>query len=412
MEVLFQRCAGLDVHAKTVVACLLREDGKTTRTFSTMTDDLLALSDWLVAEGCTHAAIESTGVYWRPVFNLLEGLIEVILVNARHIKAVPGRKTDVKDSEWLADLLRHGLLKASFIPPLAIREVRELTRYRQTLIGDQAAIANRLQRLIESGNVKLGQVASDCLGVSGRMMLRQLAAGESQAEKLASLARGQLKKKEAELKRALQGRLTAAQRFVLGELLDRYEEQEQAIAKVNEAIKREVDESPDPFVAKAVELVETIPGVGRRVAEVVVAEIGVRMAQFPSPSHLASWAGVCPGNQESGGKRKSGKTTKGNASLRRALVQAAWAATHTKATYLSAQYRRMVKRKGRKRALVAVAHTILTIIYHVIERQEPYRELGGDYFEKQKTEDQCRRLVRQLEALGMKVTVEAQRPAA
>jgi transposase len=412
MEVWYRCCAGLDVHAKTVVACLMKGSAKTTRTFSTITDELLALSDWLLEQGCTHVAIESTGVYWRPVFNLLEGLLEVILVNARHIKAVPGRKTDVKDSEWLADLLRHGLLKASFIPPLEIRELRELTRYRQTLIGDQAAIANRIQRLIESGNVKLGQVASDCLGVSGRLMLRRLAEGEDNAQTLASLARGQLKKKEAELRRALSGRMTVAQRFVLGELLDRYEEQEKAIARVNEEIKREVENSPDPFVAKAVELLETIPGVGRQEAEAVVSEMGVKMEKFPSERHLASWVGLCPGNEESAGKRKSGKTTKGNQSLRTALVQAAWAATHTKKTYLSAQYYRLVKRKGRKKALVAVAHSILIIMYHIIERQEKYQELGGDYFEKQKSEDHCRRLVRQLEALGMKVTVEAHRPAA
>jgi transposase len=338
--------------------------------------------------------------------------LEVILVNARHIKAVPGRKTDVKDSEWVADLLRHGLLKASFIPPLEIRQLRELTRYRQTLIRDQAAITNRIQRLIESGNVKLGQVASDCLGVSGRLILRRLAEGEGNAPRLASLARGKLRKKEVELKRALNGRLTAAQRFVLGELLDRYEEQEKAIAKVNEEIKREVENSPDPFIAKAVKLLETIPGVGRQVAEVVVSEMGVKMEKFPSERHLASWVGLCPGNEESAGKRKSGKTTKGNQSLRTALVQGAWAATHTKNTYLSAQYHRLVKRKGRKKALVAVAHSMVIIMYHIIGRQEKYQELGGDYFEKQKSEDHCRRLVRQLEALGMKVTVEAHRPAA
>ena len=412
MEVLYRCCAGLDVHAKTVVACLIQDGRKQTRTFSTMTDELLTLLDWLVAEGCTHVAIESTGVYWRPVFNLLEGQVAVILVNARHIKAVPGRKTDVKDSEWLADLLRHGLLKASFIPPVEIRELRELTRYRQTLIRDQAAIANRVQRLIESGNIKLGQVASDCLGLSGRLILRQLADGEGNVQKLALLARGKLKKKEAELRRAVSGRLTAAQRFVLRELLDRYEEQERAIAKVNEEIKREVEASPDPFVSKAVELLQTIPGIGRQVAEVVISEMGVKMEKFPSERHLSSWVGLCPGNDESAGKRRSGKTSKGNQSLRTALVQAAWAATHTKESYLSAQYRRLVKKKGRKKALIAVAHTIVVIIYHAIGRQEGYRELGGDYFEKQRSKGQCQRLIRQLEGLGMKVTVEEQRPAA
>jgi transposase len=327
MEILYRCCAGLDVHVKTVVACLIKEGKRTTRTYSTMTDDLLALLDWLVAEGCTHVAIESTGVYWRPVFNLLEGHLEVILVNARHIKAVPGRKTDVKDSEWLAELLRHGLLKASFIPPAEIRELRELTRYRQTLVKDQAAIANRIQRIIESGNIKLGQVASDCLGVSGRRMLRALADGETDGERLALLAQGRLKQKQAELARALSGRLSSAQRFVLSELLDRYGELEAALAKVNEVIEREVARGHDPLVREAVELLQTIPGVGRLVAEVIVAEIGVEMSRFGSEKHLSSWAGMCPGNNESAGKQKSGKTRKGSKSLRAALVQAAWAAT-------------------------------------------------------------------------------------
>jgi transposase len=406
MEILYRCCAGLDVHVKTVVACLIKEGKRTTRTYSTMTDDLLALLDWLVAAGCTHVAIESTGVYWRPVFNLLEGHLEVILVNARHIKAVPGRKTDVKDSEWLAELLRHGLLKASFIPPAEIRELRELTRYRQTLVKDQAAIANRIQRIIESGNIKLGQVASDCLGVSGRRMLRALADGETDGEKLALLAQGRLKQKQAELARALSGRLSSAQRFVLSELLDRYGELEAALAKVNEAIEREVAKGHDPLVREAVELLQTIPGVGRLVAEVIVAEIGVEMSRFGSEKHLSSWAGMCPGNNESAGKQKSGKTRKGSKSLRAALVQAAWAATHTKGTYLAAQYRRLVRRKGRKKALVAVGHSILVIVYHVLMCKQSYQELGGDYFEKHQRETYCHRLVKQLESLGMRVTLE------
>jgi transposase len=406
MEILYRCCAGLDVHVKTVVACLIKEGKRTTRTYSTMTDDLLALLDWLVAAGCTHVAIESTGVYWRPVFNLLEGHLEVILVNARHIKAVPGRKTDVKDSEWLAELLRHGLLRASFIPPAEIRELRELTRYRQTLVKDQAAIANRIQRIIESGNIKLGQVASDCLGVSGRRMLRALADGETDGEKLALLAQGRLKQKQAELARALSGRLSSAQRFVLSELLDRYGELEAALAKVNEAIEREVAKGHDPLVREAVELLQTIPGVGRLVAEVIVAEIGVEMSRFGSEKHLSSWAGMCPSNNESAGKQKSGKTRKGSKSLRAALVQAAWATTHTKGTYLAAQYRRLVRRKGRKKALVAVGHSILVIVYHVLMCKQSYQELGGDYFEKHQRETYCHRLVKQLESLGMRVTLE------
>ena len=406
MEALYHCCCGLDVHARTVVACLIKDGRKQTRTFSTMTDDLLVLSDWLSGEGCTHVAIESTGVYWKPVFNLLEGVLEVVLVNARHVKAVPGRKTDVRDCEWLADLLRHGLLKASFIPPLEIRELRELTRYRQTLVREQVSVANRVQRIIESGNIKLGQVASDVLGVSGRLMLRAVSEGETDGVKLATLARGKLKQKETELQRALSGRLSPAQRFVLRELLDRYEELEAAIARASQQIKQEVARCTDPFVAEAVELLQTIPGVGERVAEVIISEIGVEMGHFPSDRHLASWGGMCPGNNESAGKQRSGRTTKGNIYLRTALVQAAWAASHTKETYLAAQYQRLVRRKGKNRALVAVGHSILVIIYHVLSRRKSYRELGGDYFDKRNVEVQRKRLVRQLESLGLKVTLE------
>jgi transposase len=406
MEIIHPYCCGLDVHAKTVVACLIKLGRKQTRTFSTMTDDLLRLSDWLTAEGCTHVAIESTGVYWKPVFNILEGVLEVVLVNAHHVKAVPGRKTDVKDCEWLADLLRHGLLRSSFIPPLEIRELRELTRYRQTLIKEAASVANRVQKLAESGNIKLSQVASDALGLSGRAMLRALAEGERDAAKLAAMARGRLKAKKAELERALEGRLTAAQRFVLSELLQRYDELEAAIARVSAQITQEVAKSTDPFVPQALKLLKTIPGVGERIAEVIISEIGVEMSRFATDGHLSSWAGMCPGNNESAGKRRSGKTTKGSVYLGAALVQAAWAASHTKQTYLAAQYRRLVKRLGKKKALVAVGHSLLVIVYHVLKSRASYQELGGDYFDRQHTEAQRARLIRKLETLGLKVTVE------
>lgn len=406
MEVIYQSCAGLDVHAKTVVACLSGNGTKQVRTFSTMTDDLLLLSDWLAAAGCQQVAMESTGVYWKPVFNLLEGVMPVILVNAQHVKAVPGRKTDVRDCEWLCDLLRHGLLKASFIPPFEIRELRELTRYRQTLVKEQARLANRVQRLLEGANIKLGQVASDVLGVSGRLMLKQLAEGETDARKLASLARGRLKEKQTELGRALNGRLTTAQRFVLRELMARVEELDAALTRVNQAIEQEVETSENPFMGKAIELLQTIPGIGERVAQVIVSEIGVEMKRFPSAGHLSSWAGMCPGNHQSGGKRKSGKTTKGNVYLRTALVQAAWAATHKKETYLAAQYRRLVKRLGKQRALVAVGHSILVIVYHVLSNKVSYQELGADYFDHQNVKHQRNLLIRKLESLGVKVTVE------
>lgn len=407
MEVLYNCCCGLDVHARTVVACLLKSGQKEVRTFGTMTDDLLHLSDWLVQVGCTHVAIESTGVYWKPVFNLLEGLLAVILVNARHVKAVPGRKTDVKDCEWLADLLRHGLLQASFIPPLPIRELRELTRYRQTLVRERADGANRIQKLIESANIKLGQVASDALGHSGRAMLRALAAGETDPTKLADLAQRRLQRKKPELRRALESRLTPMQRFVLGELLRRYDELEAALERVEAQLRQEVAHNADPFVAEAVQQLDTITGVGAQVAQTIVAEIGVDMSRFATHRHLASWAGMCPGNHESAGKRKSGRTTKGNTYLRTALIQAAWAAAHSKNTYLAAQYQRLVKRMPKKKALVAVGHSILVIAYHLLERRVSYQELGGDYYDQLNVQTQRARLIRRLEALGLKVTVEA-----
>jgi transposase len=406
MEVLHECCGGLDVHAKTVVAGLIEKGHEQIRTFSTMTDELLQLLDWLVKAGCTHVAIESTGVYWKPVFNSLAGVLTVILVNARHSKAVPGRKTDVRDCEWLADLLRHGLLKASFIPPLEIRELRELTRYRQTLVTEHTAVANRLQKLLESANIKLGQVASDVLGLSGRLMRRALAEGEQDAAKLAELAQGKLKSKKGELRRALEGRWTQAQRWVLTELLARLDEVEAVLSRAEARSGEEVATCRDPFVKEAVELLDSIPGVGEQVAQTIIAEMGVDMSRFPSEKHLASWAGVCPGNNESAGKRKSGQTTKGSKSLRTALVEAAWAATRTKGTYLRAKYHRLVKRMPKKKALVAVAHTLLVIAYHLLSRQVPYAALGSDHVDRQQVERQRRRLVERLEALGVKVTIE------
>ena len=406
MKVVHEICCGIDVHAKMLVACLLLADGqKEIRTFSTMTDDLLGLRDWLVARHCTHVAIESTGVYWKPVFNILEDALTVILINPEHAHALRGRKTDVKDAEWLADLLRHGLLKASFIPPPEIRELRELTRYRESLVRERSAVANRVQKVIESGNIKLGQVASDALGVSGRAMLRALADGETDPDKLASMAQRQLKEKIPQLRRALQGRLTVNQRFVLRELLQRWEELERADRRVTQEIDKYLQARPK--LARAREIVDSLPGIGPRVAEVVVAEIGVQMkAVFESDAHLASWAGICPGNKATGGKRLSGRTRKGNTYLRSALVQAAWGATMKKNCYLSSQYFRLVKRLGRKKALVAVAHSLLVIIYHVLQSDQTYTDLGGDYFDRHHVEQQRDYYLRRLQMLGLKVTVE------
>jgi transposase len=406
MDTLYPRCAGFDVHKNNVVVCARCCDGpgparEEIRTFSTMTASLLDLADWLAGLGVTHVAMESTGVYWKPVFHLLEGRCTVILVNARDIKQVPGRKTDVKDCQWIAQLLQHGLLKASFVPPEPIRELRDLTRQRTQLIGERASAANRIQKVLEDANIKLAGVASDVLGVSGRDMLEALIVGETDAEKLAELARKRLREKIPQLRLALQGRVTEHHRFLLRLHLDHITQMEELIGRLS----RRIEEALAPF-APAVERLQTIPGISQRVAETVVAEVGPGAETFPTSNHLASWAGMCPGNDESAGKRRSGRTTKGNRWLKRILVQAAWAASHSKGTYLQAHYHRLAKRRGRKKALVALGHTLLVIIYHVLKRGTTYTELGGDFLDRLEPERLTRQLVKRLEKLGHKVSLE------
>jgi len=406
MEIVHTHCAGLDVHKKTVVAAIIIPDPKgglhkETRTFGTMTPDLLALSDWLMAQGVSHAAMESTGEYWKPVFNILENNFEVLLVNAQHIKAVPGRKTDIKDAEWIAELLRHGLLKASFVPPLGQRELRELTRYRSTFVKERASLVNRLQKVLESANIKLASVATDVTGVSGRAILQALLEGKSSPEEMAELAKGRMREKCELLAKALQGQVKAHHRFVLTELLCQIDGLDETIARFDEQIEAYCR----PF-EEVVELLDTIPGVARQTAEMIVAEIGTDMSRFPSADHLASWAGVAPGNNESAGKRRSGKTTPGNHALGVALNHAANAASHTKNTYLSAQYHRLASRRGKKKAIVALEHSILIIAYHIIQRKEPYHELGGDYFDQRRPEATAKRLVKRLERLGFQVSLQ------
>jgi transposase len=374
MDLLHDRCAGLDLHKKTVVACLraVDPDGRVrtqTRTFATMTADLLALADWLAAEGVRHVAMESTGVYWKPVWNLLEGRFELMLVNARPIKQVPGRKTDVKDAEWIAQLLQHGLLSPSLVPPPPIRELRDLTRQRAQLVADKASVANRIHKTLEDANIKLAGVATDVLGASGRAMIARLIQGETDPERLADEAKGTLRRKILPLRQALQGRVTEHHRFLLGALMDQVRQLEGLI----ERDAARIDEAMRPFAA-AQERLMTIPGVGRQAAEVLVAEIGPEMAKFPTAGHLASWAGICPGNNQSGGKRRPGKTTKGSRWLRATLVQVAWAASHTKATIFGATYRRWAKRLGKKKALIAVGHKVLVIAYHLLKTGTDYRE--------------------------------------
>ena len=405
MEVLYERCCGLDVDKRTVAACLIvpgpeGKPVKTIRTFGTMTGDLLQLADWLSAAGCTHVAMESTGVYWKPVWNLLEDQFALLLVNARHVKAVPGRKTDVKDCEWLADLLRHGLLRPSFVPDRPQRELRELTRYRSSLVRERSAEVNRLQKTLEGANIKLGDVATDIMGLSSRQMLAALAGGETNAVAMAQLAQGRLRDKLPDLERALAGRVGPHQRFLLAQQLAHIDFLDASIAEVS----AEIAERLHPFETE-LERLETIPGVGRRTAEVLLAEIGTDMRRFPTPAHLASWAGMCPGNDESAGKRRSGKTRKGNPWLRSTLIEAARAAGRSKRTYLAAQYHRLAARRGTKRAAVAVGHTILLIAYHLLSEGEVYRDLGDRYFDERDRQAVERRLVARLEGLGYTVSL-------
>jgi len=407
MRIIYSNVAGLDVHKKTVVAAIIVQPAagswhQEKRTFGTMTTDLLALSDWLMSHGVTHVAMESTGEYWKPIFNILEDGFKVILVNAQHLSRVPGRKTDQSDAEWIAKLMQCGLLKASFIPPVGQRELRELTRFRSTFVRERATLINRVQKVLESANIKLASVAADVMGVSGRAMLEALIAGQASPEQMAELAKGRMRDKRPELVKALEGRVKPHHRFVLTELLCQIDSLDETIARFDQ----EITDYCRPF-EEAVVLIDTIPGVARATAEAIVGEIGVDMGRFPSADHLASWAGVAPGNNESAGKRRSGRTRKGNKPLRSALNQAAHAAAHTKNTYLAAQYHRLAARRGRKKAIMALMHSILVMAYHIIQRNEPYHELGSNYFDQLRPELTAQRLVKRLEKLGFQVSLQS-----
>jgi transposase len=406
MDVIYACCCGLDIHKKTVVACLMTSaEGqpplKEVRTFRTMTAELLLLADWLQAAGCTHVAMESTGVYWRPVYNLLENLFILLVVNAQHIKAVPGRKTDVKDAEWIAELLRHGLLRGSFIPPKPQRQLRELTRHRATLVQDRARVINRVQAVLEDANIKLASVVTDIRGVSARAMLEALIAGQRDATALADLARGRLRPKRAQLEEALQGYFTPHHSFLLTEYFSQMDYLDDAINRVSAVISQYLAAEHE-----AIALLDTIPGVSQRTAEILLAEIGTDMTRFPNAKHLASWAGMCPGQYESGGKRLSGKTRKGSRWLRQVLVEAAHVAAKTKQTYLAAQYKRIAARRGKKRALIALGHTILVIVYTLLTRKQSYQDLGAAYFDSLEQQRVERRLVQRLERLGYRVSLQ------
>jgi transposase len=406
MEVLYERCCGLDVHQATVVACVRRPGARRgrasdVRTFGTTTAELLALGDWLTEQGVTQVAMESTGVFWKPVFNVLEGSVEVILVNAQHIKAVPGRKTDVRDCEWIAQLLEHGLLRASFIPPQPIRELRDLTRYRKSLVQQRASEVNRVQKLLESANIKLGLVATDVLGASGRAILQALVDGERDGAVLAELANGTLRRKRARLAQALTGRVTTHHAALLQELLAHIEYLELALTRLSQRIEQAIA----PY-AEHVTNLQSIPGVDRNAAETIVAEVGVDMSRFPSAAHLASWVGICPGNYESAGKRQRGTTRKGNRWLKPLLAECGWGAGRARQTYLGAQYGRLSRRRGKKKAAMAVGHSILVAAYHIIRERVPYRDLGPDHFDRLASQRLTRHYIHRLEQLGHRVTIE------
>lgn len=404
MRPIYERCCGLDVHKKTVTACRLTPEGSQTMTFGTMTDELVRLRGWLLSAGVSHVAMESTGVYWKPIFNLLEGHgMELLVVNARHVKAVPGRKTDVKDSEWLAELLQHGLLKASFIPDREARERRELVRYRHSLVEQRAHLVQRIQKLLEGANIKLGDVASDVMGVSGRAMLQALAEGQDDPAAIAGMAKTALRNKIPELERALTGSVGHHQRFLLRSQFRLLESTEAEIASLDE----EVAERMRPFEV-ALQRLDEIPGIGRRAAEQILVETGVDMSRFPSSAHFASWARVCPGNNESAGKRHYASIGGGNRWLRNALLQAAWTVSHSRQhTFFTARYRRLAARRGKKRAAIAIAHSLLVAIYHVLRDGVVFQDLGSTHFERHNREAIAQRSLRRLESLGYNVTVNA-----
>jgi len=405
VQVIYERCAAIDVHKKTAVTTILISDAdgsvqEQTQTFSSMTADLLALDDWLRIHRVEVIAMESTGVFWRPIFNLLEEGRTIILVNAQHMKAVPGRKTDVKDSQWLADLLRHGLLQASFIPPKPVRDLRDLMRYRKTLVQQRADEVNRLQKVLETANLKLASVATDVLGKSGRSMLDALLGGQNDPEILAELARGRMRSKIADLRKALDGRVHPHHQVLLTRILAHIDFLEESLAQ----LQKEMEQYLTPF-DEAVKLVVSVVGIGEMAAGSLIAEIGTDMTRFASDKHLASWAGLSPGNKQSGGKRLSGKTTKGKPYLRAILYEVAWAISHTRNNYLSAFYHRIVRRLGKNKAITALAHKVLVILYHILRTKKPYSDLGADYFDQKDQGRIQRHHVSRLEQLGYMVTL-------
>jgi transposase len=406
MERVIERGCGLDVHKKSIAACV-RVPGDTgqrvqeVRTFGTTAGELLALRDWLEAHGITHVAMESTGVYWKPIFYVLEEAFTCVLVNPVHMARVPGRKTDVQDCVWIAQLLEHGLLRGSFVPPAPIRELRDLTRYRKTIVQERSRALNRLHKVLEDADIKLASVATDVLGVSGRAMLEALIGGTTDPDTLAELARGALRKKLPALRQALRGRFRPHHAFIVSQILAHVDYLEETI----EAVGQQLDVVIAPFT-DALERLSTIPGVKKRTAEVIVAEIGTDMGVFPSAAHLASWAALCPGNNESAGKHRSGKTRKGNPWLRTALTEAALGAIRHGRGGLAARYRRIMRHRGHKKAVIAVAHAMLVVVWHLLARQTTYHDLGDDYYDRRYADRAKRRALDTLERQGYRVILE------
>ena len=402
MKVTYPRCCGLDVHKKTVVACAIMPRRREMRTFATMTGDLLALKDWLLELGITHVAMESTGVYWKPIYNLLEDRFTLMVVNAQHIKAVPGRKTDVKDAEWIADLLRHGLLRGSFIPDRAMRELRELVRYRRTLIQDRNRIINRIQKTLEGANIKLASVVSDVVGVSGRMILQAMIDGVEDPKELAAMARGKLRKKADDLEQALLGLMGSHQRRLLESQLGLLDYLDREIITLD----HDISDAMGPYQA-TIEQLDTVHGIGQRGAQEILVEIGPdAIERFPDAPHLSSWARVCPGNNESAGKRRTGRSGRGNRWLRSALVESAWAAIKVKGSYYSSLYHRLAGRRGSKRAILAVAHAILETIYSMLKNGTVFHDLGDNFNDLINPTRVIHRAITRIERLGYKVVLE------
>ena len=403
MEIIYERCCGIDVHKKQITVCLMKGAKKEIKTFGTMTDDLLQMTNWLKENDVEMVAMESTASYWKPIYNILEiEGIPAILVNAQHIKNVPGRKTDVKDSQWIANLLKHGMLKASFIPTRDMRELRELVRYRKSLIEERAREFNRMDKVLQGANIKLTSVASSVDTKSGLAMIKAIAGGEVNAEVLSNMAKGTMKSKKSELERALKGLIQPHQQMILKSMISHVENLTTAIETLDAEVDKRLANESD-----IIEQLDEITGVGKRSAEIIISEIGTDMSRFPSAQNLASWAGMCPGNDQSAGKRKSGKTRKGNKILRTTLVQSGRAAANSKNTYLNSQYKRISARRGANRAVVAVGHSILIICYNMIKNKSRYNELGADFFNNQNHELILKRTVKRIESLGYSVTIEA-----